>query len=55
MRDPAAQRERFGWSRLATNSAKLVDIIRGHGYRPALRRTDECIEAALTGRLEARQ
>jgi predicted aconitase len=52
--DPAAQRERFGWSRLATNSAKLVNIIRAHGYQPALRRTDECLEAALTGRLVPR-
>jgi predicted aconitase len=49
--DPAAQRERFGWSRLATNSAKLVNIIRAHGYEPALRRTDDCLAAALTGRL----
>jgi predicted aconitase len=49
--DPAAQRERFGSSRLATNSAKLVNIIRAHGYEPALRRTDDCLAAALTGRL----
>jgi predicted aconitase len=51
--DPAAQRAEFGWRRLVTNSAKLVNIIRAHGYEPALRRTDECIQAALTGRLEA--
>lgn len=52
--DPAAQRERFGWTRLVTNSAKLVNIIRAHGYQPALRRTDDCIDAALTGRLAPR-
>ena len=52
--DPAAQRREFGWSRLVTNSAKLVNIIRAHGYTPALRRTDECVDAALTGRLVAR-
>jgi predicted aconitase len=52
--DPAAQRREFGWSRLVTNSAKLVNIIRAHGYTPALRRTDECIDAALTGKLVAR-
>jgi predicted aconitase len=52
--DPAAQRERFGSSRLATNSAKLVNIIRAHGYEPALRRTDDCLAAALTGRLTPR-
>lgn len=51
--DPAAQREHFGWSTLATNSAKLVNIIRAHGYTPALRRTDECLDAALTGRVSA--
>lgn len=52
--DPAAQRAHFGWERLATNSAKLVNIIRAHGYQPTLRRTDECIQAALSGRLEPR-
>lgn len=52
--DPAAQREHFGWGSLATNSAKLVNIIRAHGYTPALRRTDDCIEAALTGKVTRR-
>lgn len=52
--DPAAQRAHFGWTRLVTNSAKLVNIIRAHGYEPALRRTDECVQAALTGELVAR-
>lgn len=52
--DPAAQRAHFGWRRLVTNSAKLSNIIRAHGYEPALRRTDECVYAALTGRLEPR-
>lgn len=52
--DPAAMRERFAWERLVTNSAKLVNIIRAHGYQPALRRTDECIRAAVTGKLAAR-
>jgi len=52
--DPSAQREHFGWQRLVTNSAKLVNIIRAHGYQPALRRFDDCIEAALTGSLTAR-
>lgn len=52
--DPAAQRQHFGWQRLVTNSAKLVNIIRAHGYQPALRRFDECLEAALTGSLSPR-
>lgn len=52
--DPAAQRDHFGWTSLVTNSAKLVNIIRAHGYAPALRRTDECLDAALTGTVVAR-
>ena len=28
--------EANGWQRLATNSAKLVNIIGGYGYRPTL-------------------
>src|SRR4029079_3883871 len=28
--------EANGWQRLVTNSAKLVNIIAGHGYPPAL-------------------
>jgi predicted aconitase len=52
--DPAAQRRHFGWGALATNSAKLVNIIRAHGYTPALRRTDDCIDAALTGKVAGR-
>jgi predicted aconitase len=52
--DPAAQRSHFGWRTLVTNSAKLTNIIRAHGYEPALRRTDDCLQVALTGRLEPR-
>lgn len=52
--DPAGQRKRFGWERLATNSAKLANIIRAHGYTPALRRTAECIDAAVTGKVAGR-
>lgn len=51
--DPAAQQQHFGWKRLVTNSAKLVNIIRAHGYEPALRRTEDCIRAALTGKVAA--
>lgn len=51
--DPAAQRLQFGWRSLVTNSAKLVNIIRAHGYQPALRTTEECIEACVSGRLVA--
>jgi predicted aconitase len=41
--------EANGWRRLATNSAKLVNIIGGYGYRPALMSMQACIDAACNG------
>ncbi|MFL6821024.1 MAG: aconitase X [Xanthobacteraceae bacterium] len=41
--------EANGWQRLATNSAKLVNIIGGYGYRPALMSMQACIDAACNG------
>jgi predicted aconitase len=41
--------EANGWRRLATNSAKLVNIIGGYGYRPALMSMPACIDAACNG------
>jgi hypothetical protein len=41
--------EANGWQRLATNSAKLVNIIGGYGYKPALLSMQACIEAACSG------
>jgi predicted aconitase len=41
--------EANGWKRLATNSAKLVNIIGGYGYKPALLSMAACIEAACAG------
>ncbi len=41
--------EANGWQRLATNSAKLVNIIGGYGYRPALLSMPACIDAACSG------
>jgi predicted aconitase len=38
--------EANGWRRLATNSAKLVNIIGGYGYRPVLMSMPACIDAA---------
>jgi predicted aconitase len=38
--------EANGWKRLATNSAKLVNIIAGYGYEPALMSMETCIETA---------
>ena len=44
--DPVAMRNRFGWRTVATNSAKLANIITAHGYSPVLLTTDECIDIA---------
>jgi predicted aconitase len=41
--------EANGWQRLATNSAKLVNILGGYGYRPALMSMPACIDAACNG------
>jgi predicted aconitase len=43
--------EANGWRRLATNSAKLVNIIGGYGYLPRLAAMEACLDAAETGRL----
>ena len=43
--------EANGWKRLATNSAKLVNILGGYGYVPMLATMEQCIEAGETGRL----
>ena len=43
--------EANGWQRLVSNSAKLVNIISGYGYRPVLATTEACIEAAVNGRM----
>jgi predicted aconitase len=43
--------EANGWQRLATNSAKLVNILGGYGYRPLLLSMEQCIDAACGGRI----
>ena len=43
--------EANGWKSLATNSAKMVNILGGYGYVPMLASMEECVEAAQTGRL----
>jgi predicted aconitase len=40
-----------GWTNLVTNSAKLANIIGAHKFHPILRRTEDCIDTALTGRI----
>ncbi|MGE0226424.1 MAG: aconitase X [Acetobacteraceae bacterium] len=39
------------WRSLATNSAKLTNILGGYGYRPALLSMEECVDAACNGRI----
>jgi hypothetical protein len=43
--------EANGWKRLLTNSAKLVNIIGGYGYRPTLASLERCVDAAVAGRI----
>jgi predicted aconitase len=40
-----------GWKRLATNSAKMVNILGGYGYTPMLASMEDCVAAAVTGTL----
>ena len=43
--------EANGWKRLATNSVKLVNIFGGYGYQPILASMEECVDAAINGKL----
>jgi predicted aconitase len=43
--------EANGWKRLATNSAKMVNILGGYGYVPLLASMEQCVEAAASGKL----
>jgi predicted aconitase len=45
--------EANGWQALATNSAKLVNILGGYGYRPALLSMQACVDTACAGRIVA--
>jgi predicted aconitase len=44
--------EANGWKRLVTNSAKLVNILGGYGYRPMMASMEACVDAAVSGKLE---
>jgi predicted aconitase len=39
------------WTRLMTNSAKLVNIIGGYGYHPTLASLECCVDSAVAGRV----
>ncbi len=43
--------EANGWTRLLSNSVKIVNILGGYGYRPALAGMEDCVTAAATGRV----
>lgn len=41
--------EANGWVNLLSNSAKIVNILGGYGYRPRLASMEDCIAAAIDG------
>jgi len=43
--------EANGWQRLLTNSAKLVNIIGGYGYKPTLASMARCVDSAVAGKI----
>jgi predicted aconitase len=43
--------EANGWTHLMTNSAKLVNILGGYGYRSSLASLAHCIDSAVAGRV----
>jgi hypothetical protein len=44
-------RLRNGWTNMISNSAKIVNIIGAHRFNTILRRTEDCVEIACTGKL----
>jgi predicted aconitase len=50
---PAQMRRQYGWDHVVTNSAKLANIIKAHGFDPILRKTGDCVEAATSGSVVA--
>lgn len=45
--------EANGWKRLLSNSAKIVNILGGYGYQPALANMEDCIASAIAGEIVA--
>ncbi len=43
--------EANGWTRLLSNSAKIVNILGGYGYQPALANMEDCVAAAVAGEI----
>jgi predicted aconitase len=50
---PGQMRRQYGWDHVVTNSSKLANIIKAHGFEPILRRTHECVKAAASGNVVA--
>jgi predicted aconitase len=40
-----------GWKRLLSNSTKIVNILGGYGYEPALASAEECVASAIAGEI----
>ena len=43
--------EANGWTRLLSNSAKIVNILGGYGYKPALASMENCVTSAVVGKV----
>ncbi len=43
--------EANGWKRLLSNSAKIVNILGGYGYQPALASMEQCVASAVVGEI----
>ena len=43
-----------GWTRLMSNSAKIVNILGGYGYEPVLDSMEACVASAVAGRIVGR-
>jgi len=43
--------EANGWTRLLSNSAKIVNILGGYGYEPALASMKDCVASAVVGEI----
>jgi predicted aconitase len=43
--------EANGWTRLLSNSAKIVNILGGYGYQPALASMEDCVASAIKGEI----
>ena len=43
--------EANGWVRLLSNSTKIVNILGGYGYKPALASMKDCVAAAIEGKI----